>query len=156
MSSSKPSEGEPLPVATHVLRLPRPPKDFNADKWAPDWEVLKPSTGDEKDAEQRGKPVRVSVWDGHRTTINQARAFRAGATIVLRLEVREVLEVAEATRHELCVVYDPLKPPDDDHPGADGHAGIEGLRRAQMEPRPEWKARLQRLADRAKLVDGPA
>lgn len=156
MSSRKLEEGQPLAATAHVLRLPRPPRDFDADNSVADWHWFEPSTGDKAHAEERGKPVRVSVWDSERTTVEEARAFRSAITIVLRLGVQDVLDVAEASGHPMIVVYDPLDPPDDTRAGADGHAGIEGLLRAPGQPKTAWRNRLEALATRARLIAGPA
>lgn len=152
-------EGEPLggialSVKARVLRLPKPPPDFTPDNWRPSWQVLDPSTTDKEHAIAHGKPVRVSVWDHGRTTVEQARAFRNGPAIVLGLQVQDVIDVAESTNRPMRVVYDPLDPPASTLPGANGHAGIEGLERADGEPKNDRRARLAELADRMELVAG--
>ena len=141
----RPLDGEPLAANVNLLRLPKPPPDFVPNEWQPDWSILNPSTGDKEHARLHKKPVRVSVWDDARTTIEQARGFRAGPTIVLRFSVQVILDVASATGCSMHVVYDPLEPPHDEQPGADGHAGIEGLERGPEENKPKWKERLSTI-----------
>ena len=148
-------DGQILPPEAHVLRLPRPPPDFMVDRWQATSHQFEPSTIDKEHAARLGKPIRVSVWDESLTTIEQARSFRGGPTIVMRVDVRDVLDIADSTDRMMRVVYDHLTPPDDSRPGAEGHAGIEGLERAPEEPRQAWRARLNRLAERAQLVAGP-
>jgi len=97
----------------------------------------------------------VSVWDEMRTTAAEARTFRDGPTIVVRVGVQEALDIAARHRHALAILYDPLDPPDDTHPGADGHSGIEGLERAKAQPKPEWRKLLEDLAKLADLLEGP-
>lgn len=152
---NKPLDGAPLPNDTTVLRLPKPPPDFMADRWRPDWAILNPSTTDKEHAKQHGKPIRVSVWDHAHTTVEQARSFRTGPTLVLTLGVRDVFDVANRTGCPMPIVYDPLGPPEDARPGACGHAGIEGLERAETETKNQRKNRLAAIAERMKLLDGP-
>ncbi|HEX3483368.1 MAG TPA: hypothetical protein VHT91_50500 [Kofleriaceae bacterium] len=124
-----------------VLRTPIPPKDFSPETWRPTWETFRPSSDDKDDAQRRGGQVRVSVWDSTLTTTTQARAFRDKDTLVLRGGVQHVLEASAQ-----AVVCDPLTPPNDARPGADGHAGIEGLDRANGEQKQSWKNRLDCVA----------
>jgi hypothetical protein len=118
--------------------------------------LFEPSTGDKRHAEERQQRVRVSVWDETRTTTTEARAFRDGPTIIVRVGVQEALDVAAKHTRAIAVLYDPLDPPDDTHPGADGHSGIEGLERAKAQPKPEWRKLLEDLAKLADLLEGPA
>lgn len=134
MTIEKPTDGQHLPEHSLVLRLPRPPKSYTpGEQWIPDWELFVPSSGDKDHASAHGKPVRVSVWDNSKTTIAQARAFRAGPTLVVQLKVSDATEVGASTGHLITVVYDPLDPPDDSRPGSEGHAGIEGLKKPDGE-----------------------
>ncbi len=94
------------------------------------------------------------MWDEERTTVAQARAFRNGPALVLRVSVLDLEDVAQRTGEPLAVVYEPVDVPDRHRPGADGHAGIEGLDRAGR-PRPEWRALLADVASTAVLVEGP-
>lgn len=152
---NKPLDGTPLPNGTSVLRLPKPPPDFMAEGWRPDWAILDPSTTDKEHAKLHGKPIRVSVWDHGHTTVEQARAFRTGPTLVLTLGMLDILDVANSTGCPMPVVYDPLDPPKDAWPGAHRHAGIEGLERAALETKNQRKGRLAAIAERMKLIDGP-
>jgi hypothetical protein len=155
MSGPKPLEGEPLPDEAQTLRLPKPPPEFVPDNWRPSGKEFEPNTGDKKHAEDRGKPVRVSVWDESRTTRAQARSFRPAPTLILGLSVQDVSSVADVFKRELRIVYEPLDAPEDAQAGADGHAGIEGLDRAKAEEKKAWRAVLDELASRAALLEGP-
>lgn len=138
----QPADESPISGDHNVLRLPAPPKDFVPEMWRPTWLEFNPSSDDKRHAEQTGRPVRVSVWDATLTTAAQALAFRGRETIIISGAVAGVL-AGGAT----AVVYDRLPPPESERPGADGHAGIEGLVRRQDETKPQWKERLQRVAD---------
>lgn len=156
MSFMKPMDGQPVSPEARILRLPRPPPDFVPEGWEPTWQQLNPSSEDEEHARKRDGPVRVSVWDDALTTIEQARSFRHGPTLVLRLTVQDVHDIAQAKKRALGVVYEPLDPPDDARLGAAGHAGIEGLKRSPGEAKLAWRTVLNDLAGRAKLVlDSP-
>jgi len=156
MSQTSPSDGQPVAVEAPLLRLPKPPPDFVPEGWRATWQHFEPSTRDKEQAVLRGKPVRVSVWDGTLTSIEQARAFRQEPTLVLRLSVQDVLDVAARTKHPLHVVYEPLQPPDNARPGADGHAGIEGLEKVPGQPKTIRRAMLDALASRTELIAGPS
>ena len=132
-----PSDGDPVPTESSLLRLPKPPPDFSPDGWRPPGTLFQPSTTEKRLAETQQKPVRVSVWDEGRTTVEQALSFRPGSVLVLRLPVVDLLAVGQRWERPIRVVYDPLEPPESDRPGVDGHAGIEGLERASL-PRPRW------------------
>jgi hypothetical protein len=130
-----------VPASHPLLRLPKPPRDFVADQYQPSAMDFEPSS-----EEKRQMPVRVSVWDACLTRAEEAAGFRsAGRLLVLRADaVAAVLAVDDSLR----VVYDPLT---DSalaaRPGANGHAGIEGLVRRPKEDRPQQKLRLSRVAD---------
>jgi len=136
-----------VPDEHPLLRLPTPPPHFVPDSYKPTWEVVAPS-GKEK----ASTPVRISVWDETLTSPSEAAAFRAngGALLVLPAESTIAVKSAGATR----VVYEPLPDPTQaTWPGANGHASVEGLERANGEPRPAWKARLDRIAAVFELID---
>jgi hypothetical protein len=139
---SVPVDGSPVPGEHRVLRLPVPPKDFIPGGWKPTHQELEPSGDDKRDAAEHGGPVRVSVWDAALTTAAEARAFRSRPVIAIAALVAGV-RAAGAT----AVVYDNLRPPDSEKPGAAGHAGIEGLDRAKGEPKIAWRTRLQKIAE---------
>ena len=138
----KPEDGSLVPGDHDVLRLPVPPKDFVAAGWRPTHVELEPSRED-----KQRTPVRVSVWDTALTAVDEARSARDRSTLVLEAGVAELLE-----RGVAAVVYDNLEEPDARRPGADGHAGLEGLERRHGEPRPAWRDRLQHVADGFKLL----
>jgi hypothetical protein len=155
MTQQKPFDGQLVPAESRILRLPKPPPDFVPDGWRPGWQLFAPSSGDKESAQRRHKPVRVSVWDEGLTSAEQAQAFRQVPTLVLRLSVQDVLDVAVSFGRPLRVVYEPLDPPADTKPGADGHAGIEGLEKAGQ-PTATWQALLDELARHAELMTWPA
>ncbi len=143
-----PLDGERVPRESSVLRLPRPPPDFSPDGWRPTYKQFEPSSEDKAHAKARSKPVRVSVWDLGHTTIAEAKAFRSGDSIALRLSVEAIERVAEQRQHSrLVCVYDELEPAERDRPGAHGHAGIEGLDRRNGESNNAYKDMRQALAD---------
>jgi hypothetical protein len=139
---SRPPDESPIPGEHRVLRLPAPPKDFVPENWRPTWLELNPSSEDKRHAEETGRPVRVSVWDAALTTPAQALAFRGRETIIIGAHVAAVTDGGAS-----AVVYDWLSPPTSEQPGGGGHAGIEGLHRRDGEAKPQWKDRLQRVAD---------
>lgn len=122
----------------------------------PNGEVFVPSSGDEREAEERRCPIRVSVWDLGRTSVAQARTFRAVPKPCRAwvLPVRDVRELAEATpRPALRCVRDPLV---DGRPGTSGHCGLEGLDRRPGESKLVLKALRQQLAERLKELSAAA
>lgn len=130
-----------------ILRLPKPPKDFVPDRYRPSSQEFLPSTADKEDAEKNNHPVRISVWDETLTSVEQAIALRNGPAIVLRGMVADVLKAGAS-----AVVYEPLQPPESERPGADGHAGIEGIPRREAETRPDHRDRLGAIAGCFQLV----
>lgn len=136
-----------VPPDHTILRLPKPPKDFVPDGYRPSSQEFLPSSADKEDAELNHHPVRISVWDEAFTTVEQARTLRNGPSIVLRGTVGDVLAAGAS-----AVVYEPLPSPDRDRPGADGHAGIEGIPRREAddtrtaETRVEHRDRLAAIA----------
>lgn len=142
-----------VPSDHAILRLPKPPKDFVPDRYRPSSQEFLPSTADKEDAAKNGHPVRISVWDETLTSVEQARALRNGPSIVLRGMVAEVLSAGAS-----AVVYEALQPPDSERPGADGHAGIEGIPRREgdetraAETRVEHRDRLAAIAGCFRLV----
>jgi hypothetical protein len=140
-----PADGEPLQADATVLRLPTPPVDYEPTKSKPTGREFEPSSEDKKAATE-GKKIRVSVWDKHRTTLVQAKAFREGPVWPLRLALPALRAVAERHDAIIPVVYDPLDPAESKKPGAEGHAGLENLERAGR-PRPKWHKLLEAIAD---------
>jgi hypothetical protein len=138
----RPADESPIPGEHRVLRLPAPPKEFVPENWRPTWLEFNPSSEDKRHAEQTRRPVRVSVWDATLTTPAQALAFRGRETIIIGGTVAAAIAGGATT-----IVYDLLLPPQNELPGADGHAGIEGLLRPEGETKQQWKDRLQRIAD---------
>ena len=109
--------------------------------------AFEPSTGDEDEARERGRPVMVSVWDKQFTTVAQARAIRgeAKAGQPFELTVKDVIQIAsDLAKPRLKVLADPL--PSEHREGADGHCGIEGCDRLSGAAKREHKDMLNRLA----------
>lgn len=107
-----------------------------------------PSTEDEKDAALTGKPIRVTVWDSARTSVEEARTIHGRSDTFpgwLRVtDVNQVRELESAPRLRVvrCPLIEPL-------PGSNGHCGIEGLDRRHGETRPKYKSIRDALAARA-------
>jgi hypothetical protein len=145
-------------VSAPVLRLLRPIPDFIPESGpsALNWMAFNPSNEDRKAANESGNPVRVSVFDWTKTTIAQARAFRSGVPCKpFELHQTQFAKFRDKwSKSPARIVFDELDDPHRSLPGADGHCGIEGLVRADAEKKPDWKARLQDLADRCRGVDG--
>jgi hypothetical protein len=121
------------------------------DHGRPTYLVLKPSSGDIKQAADVGQSIRVSVWDIERTSLAQASSFRGRVgCLPFLLAVADVNEQAkQLPNRTMRVVYDELGEPEQSLPGADGHAGIEGLEKGAVSGESEtaWKRRLKLLAD---------
>lgn len=137
---------ELVPGSAELLRLATPRPDYIGDDGGrPTWKVLEPSSN-----EKSKQPIRVSVWDWERTTLDQALAFRGKADCIpLALRCADVHGLAARTGVPTPVVYDPMPGNRASLPGASGHAGIENLDRKSQsgETRPQWQHRLQLLAD---------
>lgn len=143
-----PNEGEELDIEKTVFRLVRDiPRFVPHGMRFPNGDAFRPSQMDEDDAEQTGKPVRVSVWDLELTTVPQARAFRSTNDVQrpFALRVSDVAKVRQQMQEaRLRVVADPLD--EGDGPGAAGHCGIEGLDRLPGGQKKVQRAILDALA----------
>jgi hypothetical protein len=120
----------------------------------PTGDAFRPSEADKKEAQERGAPVRVSVWDLSLTTIPQARSFRMTheGQRAFALQVEAVMKVqAQMREPRLRVVADPR--PEQDGPGAIGHCGIEGLDRPPQGKKVLQRALLDALAREVVEVD---
>jgi hypothetical protein len=124
---SAPANGSPVADEVVLLRLPRPPADYIQDKFRPSERDFLASSADKEQAASQGTPVRVSVWDSTRTTAKQGANFRGGSVVVIRVRARAVRDAGQSQQLPVRVVYDTLPEPESLMPGADGHAGIEGL-----------------------------
>src|SRR5882724_301464 len=123
-----PEDGEELDASARVLRLvPRTNAFLPEGARFPTLEAFTPSSDEEHDALRTHKPVRVSVWDRSRTSIDQAVRLRGRRDVVpFELPVWKVVEVRQRLNvPQLKVVRDP--DPTLEGPGADGHCGIEGI-----------------------------
>ena len=150
-----PSEGDALPADRNVLRLVRNIPIFLPEGMRfPTGDAFRPTDEDKKEARERGRAVRVSVWDLSLTTIPQARAFRLtrDGQRSFCLQVASVIKVRnEWNETRLCVVADPR--PDHEGPGADGHCGIEGLDKPPQGRKVIQRALLDALAREVIEVD---
>lgn len=147
------SDGELLPAVALVYRVLRP--IHVAPTGVPFHSAFVPSSADEAHARARGRPVRVSVWDGRRVEADEAADLRevTDPVMVFGLFVSEVVETGEKFGAIQRVVHDPDGAPDQTNElMRAAHAGIEGLERRPGEARTAYRARLQALADRAALM----
>jgi hypothetical protein len=141
------AQGDPVPRSHDILRLPKPPRDFEPDGYRPSSQDFMPSTADREHAARHRHPIRISVWDATMTSHEEALAFRNGPSLVLRGAVGAVLDAGAS-----AVVYEPLQAPESVRPGAAGHAGIEGMPREPDETRPAYRDRLAAIAACFRLV----
>ncbi len=149
-----PADGELVPDTSELLRLPRSPRDFDPAHWRPSYEDFQPSSTDKNQAVALGKPVRVSVWDHEFTTVEEARSFRAAPALVVVVENGAIAQIARQQQlAALRTVYDSLAPPDNEMPGAAGHAGIEGLDKTTGLSKLQRRELLEDIAGRARLLD---
>ncbi len=87
--------------------------------------LFRPNSGDEREAVERGTPIRVSAWDSAITSPDQALTFREGKKAWQTWEFPSTaVWDLRSLKPALAVVRDPLK---EQRPGAEGHCGIEGL-----------------------------
>jgi len=150
-----PNEGDELAPDRTVLRLVRNVPVFVPDGMRfPTGDAFRPSESDKKEAETRGRPVRVSVWDLCITTIPQARSFRATNDLQrsFALRVANIIKIqTQMSEPRLRAVSDPR--PDHEGPGAAGHCGIEGLDRPPQGRKVIQRALLDALAREVVEVD---
>lgn len=122
----------------------------------PTWEAFAPTKEDKK-----CHPVRVSVWDSTRTTVAQAKLLRIAAIesdssraiaselYAFALAMSDLVQLATRFDNQrVRAVLDPDGLVRDLAllPGADGHAGIEGLDRREGELKLRWKELLLAIA----------
>ncbi|MBX3183733.1 MAG: hypothetical protein KIT72_06385 [Polyangiaceae bacterium] len=151
---SPPVDGDMLPSEHQALRLPKPPRDFAPERYKPGAADFIPSSEDESSAKERARAVRVSVWDEALTSIDQAVELRGAPAMVLRFAVQDAI-CAGSAGPPIRVVYEPLDPPGRDRPGADGHAGVEGLDQpegAGQQAKSARRRRRQAIADACVVV----
>jgi hypothetical protein len=116
------------------------------------------------DANRRGIPPLLSVWDHEKTTTSQAKAIRTadgakGDYSPFAWTVADLEDLRVPDAQPLEVFEDPLPP--EKGPGADGHGGISGLRGVAPPPKRSaaWEAYRQlqmELARACRLVVEPA
>lgn len=128
-------QGAPLPPDEIVFRLADPPMDF-WENGAIDESAFELSSDDRKSVLQS-----LTTWADRLTTVEQVRVIRGmdenERQVVIYLRVGDVRplqpEPDAPSRQYLDVVWDPLLDKQtgqpDQHPGAEGHAGLTGLDR---------------------------
>ena len=137
-----------LSESKRVMRLlKRSAHFFPPGERRPNGEAFRPSSADKLEADTKGQPIRVSVWDCDLTTVDQARSFRTTSEELtiwyLKMEaVAAIKRKLNASR--LKVLSDPIPPPC--APGGAGHAGVEGLDQVAGETRLQNKALLDALS----------
>ncbi len=144
------SAGDTLPGDVRVYRVLRP-VHVSAETQLPLWTAFQPSSADYEHARSHAVPVRVSAWDGRKVSPTEAARYRGVSDA--QIFALEVGALERVTGVPLRVVEDPDGAPPgvpDEVRGA--HVGIEGLARAEVEARPRYRARLQRVADLASPV----
>jgi hypothetical protein len=112
-----------VPPSSPLLRLPRPPPDFQPARAAITFKAFEPSTED-----RRHEPVAVSVWDETLTSDSQVIAFREAPFLVFRIPSEKRAEI-QGLYPQVLVKYMPLDESKLAFAGANGHAGILGLDR---------------------------
>ena len=146
-----------LPRTTVVLRLVTIHDKFlpNGPDDLPVGEVFVPTDSDKKEAAERGARVLVSVWEHGVTTEEEASNIRRADAAAAGRPAPEFVPrwfftsaIEDAGPERLRVLHDPR--PEEDGPGALGHAGIAGLERVPQEPKHIWRAMLDRVATSAK------
>ncbi|HJL15592.1 MAG TPA: hypothetical protein RMH99_08055 [Sandaracinaceae bacterium LLY-WYZ-13_1] len=142
-----PKDGAPVPPERSILRLPTPPPDIEPDDYVSSGAFFVLGS------EERDGNGRLSVRDEALTSVAQARGFRdAPDVIVLRGQCADVLEAGATNDKDVQVVYEPPSASIAGKPGADGHAGIVGLRRPKGGNRTEYRALRDAIADCFDLV----
>lgn len=131
----------PLPNDAIAVRLV-PKRFFLTPGEPPPPALFDPSSEEKKDAELRGWPVVVSVWDEQRTSIVQAQAFYPAGDRFVKATAGAIRDV-EASR--FVVLRDPIL--DDAKPGADGHCGVSGIGKRAGELKAAHKELMSRFAD---------
>lgn len=103
------------------------------------------------DRDKNRTPALLSVFEGPRTTVEQAIAIRgvSSESAAYGFRVEEIRGIAVEGLPRLRVVRDPLDPPECDLPGADGHCGIEGLYRSPGQPKQQFRELRVLLADKS-------
>jgi hypothetical protein len=130
-----------VPDGRRILRLvPQDERRFPPGSTRPSLVAFELSTGDKAQV-----PPRLSVFDTACTTFEQARAIHGRFdTLPFSLLVDLVRGIALGG-DPLDVRYDPLQPPKSELLGADGHAGIWGLRAGSKNEQKNARAALASL-----------
>lgn len=148
-----------LPSTTPLLRLVSPKPEFQGEDGGVTWLALRPSSGDIREAEARGTPIRVSVW---RFDSVGVEAIEASTGRVDRLRKKLLVSDIDEARErysidELRAISDPLSTisKEIERAVSEAHCAIEGLElnSTRGEKKPQWKARLAWLAQRMKDVE---
>lgn len=127
-------EGADVPPEHSILRLPIPRPDFEPDEYLPSGDFFVLST-----AERNGNG-QLSVWDETLTTVAQARELRGGSDVlILRGKCGAIVAAGVSCSKRISVVYEAPPSAIAGRPGAQGHAGIAGLRRSKGEHRNDYR-----------------
>ncbi len=109
-----------------------------------------PKSRDKAEAKAKGIDPMISVFDEELTTLEQAKAILGQPSAGFGLAVECLRELKPpGDDRPLKVVRDPLEGPSAGMPGADGHCGIQGLKRRTGVPRPDHRRFCLRLCDLA-------
>ena len=112
---------------------------------------------DLSDRDKERHPPLLSVFEGRKTSVEQAAAIRgvSSESAAYGFRVDEIRRIQVEGLQGLRVVRDPLDPPECDLPGADGHCGIEGLYRPPGQSKQQFRELRVLLADKSfKYYDG--
>jgi hypothetical protein len=148
------SKGEPLPEGQTVFRLGKPTKDGF---------VASPVHFELSTKDEQSELQALSVWVEGLTTVQQSLEFIESNREALRLVLYLSVDTVRGIRPDpdsldvppLDVVWDPLTLQNgngtepDTRPGAEGHAGITGLKRPPRVSRTHYKSIRSQLADLA-------
>jgi hypothetical protein len=111
------------------------------------------------DRDKSRDPPLLSVFEGCKTTIEQAKGIRVekSPSVAFGLRIEDIRDIVVEDLPRLKVLRDPLDPPDCDLPGADGHCGIHGLSRPPNHPKVLYRELRVLLADKSfRYRDGMA
>jgi hypothetical protein len=121
------------------------------DTFPPDSPKLHVGHFELSERDKARNPPLLSVFEGLRTTVEQAMMIRGELieSAAFGLRVEEIREIQVPGLPQLSVLRDPLDPPACDLPGADGHCGINGLYRPPSQPKKLYRELRVLLADKS-------
>lgn len=146
---------ERVPGDACVFRLANRGTDFlPADAVLPTSGLFRPSSDDEAEGKERGRPPGLSVWDRGRTTVEQAQHLAdKPESEAFGLLAERVRQIGVSQGLNLDVWYDALDERESE-PGADGHALIEGLARPEGKPKKTYRDVRRKLAEACEAISG--